>query len=223
MRWREAAMGRPDGGLGVDHPPAAVAWGFGLILVADLERELLGVLDPAHDQLLGREEAHEPLPLIGLCHCACEILGLAITQLPHRIDPHFLQQAQIALAHAFDSHVVAGVGKSQQAFLIDAAPLSQSPARLGTFCLVQEPLRRADAMVSRVTAWTWPMLRPTDIMRVPAANTPPPNMPVPSSGGAAAMASWAPGILARRPWTFSAGPSFSRNCKIIPTAFWAVA
>jgi hypothetical protein len=41
--------------------------------------------------------------------------------------------------------VVAGVGKSQQAFLIDAALHSQSSARFGALGLVQEPLGGADA------------------------------------------------------------------------------
>src|SRR5262249_10461383 len=59
------------------------------------------------------------------------------------------QEAEIALAHAFDTHVVAGVGKFQQAFLIDAALFGQSPPRLGALGLVQEPLRRADAKRSQ--------------------------------------------------------------------------
>src|SRR3954447_9191026 len=115
MRWLKCGESpqwgpaRPSGNLGVA-PPAAVAWSFGLILVADLQRELLGVLDPAHDQLLGWKKAYKPLLLVGLRHRAREILGLAIAQFPHRIHPHFLQQAQIALTHALDTHVVASVG-----------------------------------------------------------------------------------------------------------------
>src|SRR5262245_1606450 len=61
-------------------------------------------------------------------------------------------------------------------------------------------------------------------MRLPAAITPPPNMPPEfGSGGADLSAASAPGNLSISARTLSAGPSFIRNCKMMPTAVAATA
>src|SRR4029453_17111599 len=79
---------------------APEARGFGLIFVADLEGELLGVLDPTHDELFRWKKANESLHLVGFGHRAREILRLAVAQLAHCIDTDLLQQPDIALTHA---------------------------------------------------------------------------------------------------------------------------
>src|SRR5262245_35327587 len=245
---------------------------FGAILIGDLQLEFLGVLDPPDHEFLGGEETDELLLLVGLRHRLGEVGGLAIAQLTHRVHAGFVQQLDIAFAHALDAHVVASIGEFQQPLLVDAGPFRQQPATLRACCRLKKPLggadaerferfdllrleievgngishrillsssevhrslpqrqmnwprpgiaptisptassptfSRAKAIVSRVTAWTWPMLRPAPIMRVPAASAPLRDIPpAPSSAGAACMAAAAPGNLLMRSWTLSAGPS----------------
>src|SRR6202167_6843907 len=64
------------------------------------------------------------------------------------------------------------------------------------------------------------MLKPADIICMPAPMTPP--MPAPS-GGAFWIKASAPGSLVRSVWILSGGPSLARKARMMPTAVSAVA
>src|ERR1019366_9629310 len=76
------------------------------LAIGDLGGQCLGLLDPAHDELLGRQKSNELALLVGLAHCFGEIGGIAILELPDRIDPDGLQQAGILFPHSLDPHAV---------------------------------------------------------------------------------------------------------------------
>src|ERR1043166_2166322 len=115
------------------------------ILVGDLERQLPGLLDPAHDQLLRRQEAHQLFLLVGVRHRAREVFGFPVTQLPHRVDAHLAQEHDVATAHPLDPHVIADIGEAQEPLLIDAALLSELAPPLRSPGSLEQPLGRADA------------------------------------------------------------------------------
>src|SRR5260221_310622 len=51
------------------------------LAIGDLGSQRLGLLDPAHDELLGRQEANELALPVGLAHRFGEIGGIAIFEL----------------------------------------------------------------------------------------------------------------------------------------------
>src|SRR5262245_24193932 len=88
--------------------------GVNRLSVGDLERQFLGVLDPAHDRAVGGQHAHEFAPAVGLGHRFGELFRIAVFQFLDRINAGGLQQAGIVFADALDPHPVGGVGPAQQ-------------------------------------------------------------------------------------------------------------
>src|SRR3981189_1865781 len=113
--------------------------------VGDLERQLLGVLDPAHHRLLGWHQPHQLAARIGVGHRFGEVGGVAVLELLHGVDPRRLEQLGIVLADALDAHAVGHVGPAQDAFRVDAGLGGEALATLRVLRSLEQPGRRADA------------------------------------------------------------------------------
>src|SRR6185437_1954417 len=87
--------------------------------ICNLERQLPGVVDPAHDVLLRRQQADKLALSVGLRHRLGEVAWIAVLQFLHGIDARCLQQFGIFLAHAFDAHAVGHVGPAEQTLFVD--------------------------------------------------------------------------------------------------------
>src|SRR6478609_5314742 len=82
--------------------------------VADLERQRLGLADPARHGLFRRQHANQLARPVGGSHGGREFGGVAVLEFAHGFNTGGLLQLGIFLTDALDTHAVGHVGPAQQ-------------------------------------------------------------------------------------------------------------
>src|SRR6202521_2263215 len=100
--------------------------------IADLQRQLLGVVDPALHPPFRGQEPDQLVRLVGFAHRRGELADVAVLELLDGVDADRLEQFGIVLAHALDAHAVGEVGPAQDGLFVDPDPGGKLLASLGT-------------------------------------------------------------------------------------------
>ncbi len=98
--------------------------------VRNLDRQLLGVFDPAADDFLGRQQPHHFQLLVGGRHRFRQFGRVAVFEFLHGADAGCQQQLGIFLADAPDASAVAAIGPAQPLLLLDVGLEGQFLASL---------------------------------------------------------------------------------------------
>src|SRR5215475_15775845 len=113
--------------------------------IGDFQRQPLGILDPARDRLLRRQEVHELALGVGIAHRLGQALGVAMLELSHRVHAGGADQHRVVVSDALDAHTVGAVGPCQQDLLVNAYPCGEFLASLGALRDLEQACRRADS------------------------------------------------------------------------------